>query len=259
MERGGPLGEPSFETIGNFFAAGFIYVGIYILFFKSGEVKSFFHTNYLSTLTFAIMSYGAVFLFWHSISNGKSQPEGWNIKAYVFDGSFPHPERIFLLPLMISILFIVYYLGIKKINRKEFDVAISYSYEDADFTNKLHDKLNENGIRIYQDSKYLKEIVGGEISPYLDTVFRHRSTYGLIIVSKNYLNSKYGSVELTILKDKCRVNKDVILPIIIDGTKLSKLGLSEDLAYLDAQKFSIDTIAEIITLKVRTKPAGNKI
>lgn len=245
--KGGPLGEPSFETIGNFFAAGFIYVGIYILILRSHKTESFFKTNYLSTLTLAVMSYGLVFLLWYSISNGDPIPTD---TPYIFDWSFPHSERIFLLPLMISILFIVYYLGIKKINSKEFDVAISYSYENVYFTNDLHQRLKENGLSVYKDDHYNYESVGHSLNAYLYRVFRYRSKYGLIIVSKNYLTSKYASEELAILKERSLVEKNIILPVFLDDTKLIDLGLPESLAYLDARKLGIDKIAAIIAMRV---------
>jgi hypothetical protein len=235
---GGPLGEPSFETIGNFFASGFIYIGIYDLFLRHENLKSFFKTDYLSTLTLAIMSYGAVFIIWSSLNKIYTIPEKWGGKAYIFDGSFPHRERIILLPIIISVLFIIYYFGIRYETKKyiqpcqilkdnQYDLAISFAGEDRKVAEAIADKLTNLNYTVYYDKYEQSNLWGKDLYAHFIEVYGKSAKFCLMIISTNYANKSWTSHERKAAQAKAFTqNEDYILPLRLDETEIPGLNIT---------------------------------
>jgi len=95
-------------------------------------------------------------------------------------------------------------------------VYISYSHKDRDFALKLVEDLNDKGIITWLDIQEIKP--GERWMEVLSDGIKNASMF-LVIVSKNYIESSWGNIEILSANDK---NKKII-PIKIDNTNFNEL------------------------------------
>jgi len=256
--KGGPLGEPSFETLANLLTAGFVYVGAYNMIRQERYLRVFWNSNYFATLLHAILAYGFAWILFIAFGDIIMECNWLVDRKYVFFAEFSHPERILVTPLLITVLFAFYFFGIrhelKKLKRKDFDVAISYSRQNSAIISEISNKLKTKGLRVYLDTEHGHESVGKDLIDYLNKIFTERSQYGIIALSQEYLNSFFGrEIELPFLKSKWKKEGqiDILIVIKLDDTRLEEIGLPHALGYIDAKNKSPEQISETVAKKVR--------
>jgi hypothetical protein len=118
---------------------------------------------------------------------------------------------------------------------KKWDVFISHSSEDKDtVVRELANSLKTLGINVWYDEFTLK--IGDSLTQKIDEGLID-SNYGIIIISKAFLNKKWTDYEYRSLLSKEDNFKKVILPIWHNITQDEIKGFS---LYL-ADKFALDT------------------
>lgn len=127
---------------------------------------------------------------------------------------------------------------------KKWDVFISHSSEDKDtIVRELATRLDNLGVKVWYDEFSLK--VGDSLTQKIDQGLVD-SNYGIVIISKAFLNKKWTDYEYRSLLSKENNFKKVILPIWHNITQEEVKSFS---LYL-ADKFALDTkknnIEEII-------------
>jgi hypothetical protein len=118
---------------------------------------------------------------------------------------------------------------------KKWDVFISHSSEDKDtVVRELANLLKKLGLNVWYDEFTLK--IGDSLTQKIDEGLID-SNYGIIIISKAFLNKKWTDYEYRSLLSKEDNFKKVILPIWHNITQDEIKGFS---LYL-ADKFALDT------------------
>lgn len=67
----------------------------------------------------------------------------------------------------------------------DFDVALSFAGEDRDYVREIRDSLRELGIPVFYDEDHLAEMWGEDLGEFFDDVYRKRSRYAVIFVSRH--------------------------------------------------------------------------
>lgn len=127
---------------------------------------------------------------------------------------------------------------------KNWDVFISHASEDKDtVVRQLADTLEKLKVKIWYDEFSLK--IGDSLSKSIDDGLQ-KSKFGIIVISKNFLEKRWTDYEYRSLLSKEDNGKKVILPIwhdiSKDEVKNFSLYLSDKVA-LDTSKSSINKIA----------------
>ena len=135
---------------------------------------------------------------------------------------------------------------------KKWDVFISHASEDKDtIVRQLADALEKLKVKIWFDEFSLK--VGDSLSKSIDDGLQ-KSKFGLVVISKHFLEKRWTDYEHRSLLSKEENGKKIILPIwhniSKDEVKQFSLYLSDKVA-LDTSKTSINTIALLLTETIR--------
>jgi uncharacterized protein YjbI with pentapeptide repeats len=100
-----------------------------------------------------------------------------------------------------------------------YSCFISYSSKDEEFAQKLHDDLQNNGVRCWFDREDLK--IGDAIRPTIDRQIRLRDKL-LVILSENSIKSEWVGDEVEgALEEEQKGNRSVLFPIRLDDTILN--------------------------------------
>ncbi len=135
---------------------------------------------------------------------------------------------------------------------KNWDVFISHASEDKDtVVRQLADTLEKLKVKIWFDEFSLK--VGDSLSKSIDDGLQ-KSKFGIVVISKNFLEKRWTDYEYRSLLSKEDNGKKVILPIwhdiSKDEVKKFSLYLSDKVA-LDTSKSPINKIALQLTETIR--------
>ena len=135
---------------------------------------------------------------------------------------------------------------------KNWDVFISHASEDKDtVVRQLAEMLEKLKVKIWYDEFSLK--VGDSLSKSIDDGLQ-KSKFGIVVISKNFLEKRWTDYEYRSLLSKEDNGKKVILPIwhdiSKDEVKNFSLYLSDKVA-LDTSKSSINKIALQLTETIR--------
>ena len=96
---------------------------------------------------------------------------------------------------------------------------ISYNSNDGDFARKLHDDLQENGVRCWFAPEDMK--IGDQIRTRIDQEIRLRDKL-LVILSENSVKSEWVSDEVEgAIEEESKSNRLVLFPIRLDDTVMN--------------------------------------
>lgn len=133
----------------------------------------------------------------------------------------------------------------------EYDIAISFANEERSIAYKLANQLYGNyGFKVFYDDYEQAKLLGTDLERYLIDVFKSKARYCIILISKNYIESRWTNLEWKSALE--RINEepelDYILPIRIDNTELS--GLLSTVKFIYYKDMPIEDLAELINKKV---------
>jgi tetratricopeptide (TPR) repeat protein len=129
----------------------------------------------------------------------------------------------------------------------EYDVAISFAGEDRAFAEQLADfLLNEFGLLVFYDDYEQAKLWGTHLTERLMSIYRDRSAYCLVLISKHYKEKRWARHEWRSAQERAFLtpDKEYLLPVRLDETKLD--GLFETLGYIDGKTSSARTIARLV-------------
>ena len=139
----------------------------------------------------------------------------------------------------------------------EFDVALSFAGEDREFVEEIASALKKTGVRLFLDSDQLAEMWGEDLVEYFDQVFRTRSRYALIFVSRFYGDRMWPRHERrSALARGLEDSRPYVLPIRLDDSALD--GLRPTVGYLDARRLGLDGIVAATRAKLSGNPQISK-
>jgi hypothetical protein len=128
-------------------------------------------------------------------------------------------------------------------NNTKYDVFISHASEDKkDFANELNQALVSYGFKVWYDTQAIAW--GDSLRAKIDEGLRN-SRYGIVIISKHYINKGWTQYELDGLFQKEMTFGKTILPIWHNITKQEVQNFSPSLAGLMSLNTSLYTTIEI--------------
>jgi hypothetical protein len=132
----------------------------------------------------------------------------------------------------------------------EFDVALSFAGEDRAYVEGIARRLEARGVRCFFDEHNVVEMWGVDLYVFLDEVYRKRSRYAVVFVSRHYVDKPWPSHERQSIQARALEEKmPYVLPVRLDDTEVP--GLRPTTGYLDARSISVDALVEAIEQKVR--------
>ena len=132
----------------------------------------------------------------------------------------------------------------------KFDVAISFAGTEREHAEKLATTLKDAGFSVFYDEFYPEYLWGKNLVDTFDEIFRKRSRYCVIFISKEYkdrvwTNHERQSAQARALNEK---GKEYILPIKVDETELD--GMPPTVGYVPLKK-GIEKIGELLVKKLK--------
>jgi tetratricopeptide (TPR) repeat protein len=129
----------------------------------------------------------------------------------------------------------------------EYDVAISFSGEDRQFAQQIADFLtNEFGLLVFYDDYEQAKLWGAYLTERLLSIYRDKSAYCLVLVSKHYKEKRYTMHEWRSAQERAFLtpDKDYLLLVQLDDTRLE--GQFETMGYIDGRTTSARTISRLV-------------
>lgn len=113
---------------------------------------------------------------------------------------------------------------------KNFQIAISYASENKDIAEGIAYGLKKDNIEVFYDGFFPAELWGEDLDVILQSIFRDKADFCLILVSKYYIDKYWTTKEKSFAIDRqMQENRPYILQLKIDDTILS--GISKDIGY----------------------------
>jgi hypothetical protein len=133
-----------------------------------------------------------------------------------------------------------------------FDVAISFAGRDRKYAEELATKVRDAGFSVFYDDFYPENLWGKDLVVTFDEIYRKRSRFCVIFISKEYNDQEWTiherrSAQARALQEK---GKEYILPIKVEDVELE--GMPPTIGYLSLNK-GIDQIANLLIKKLKAK------
>ncbi len=120
----------------------------------------------------------------------------------------------------------------------DFDVALSFAGEDRDYVRRVARSLHERDVRIFFDEERLVDMWGEDLGDFLDEVYRKRSRYALVFISRHYVEKAWPSHERkSALARVIESRQPTVLPVRLDDSEVP--GLRSTTGFVDARKISV--------------------
>ena len=137
----------------------------------------------------------------------------------------------------------------------DYDVALSFAGEDRMLAEELAELVTESGLSVFYDAYEKADLWGKNLYDHLHKLYSERARFCVLFVSKNYEKKAWTNHERKAAQERAlNENRDYILPVRIDDTKIS--GLTDTVGYLDVRTQTIEDVAELLIQKIRTSRIG---
>lgn len=152
------------------------------------------------------------------------------------------PEKAVLHPTLV-----------RAADENEYDVALSYADEDHVFVGRVRRLLACYGVRVYYDKDQKERDWGKDLQDLLVTVYRDKSNYCVIFVSRFYAKKRWTAYEHKQARERASKSlKEYILTYRLDDTEIE--GLSSSEIYLNRASHNYRKLAAAIARKVGKPP-----
>lgn len=137
----------------------------------------------------------------------------------------------------------------------KFDVAVSFAGENRAYAGAVLDGLKAAGASVFYDQDEAVGLWGEDLAVALDDIYRRRSRYVVVFVSREYAIKVWTRHEFrSALARTVEERGAYILPIRLDDAELD--GLRPTVAYLDGRRLTPADIVQSILAKLG-KTAGS--
>lgn len=127
-------------------------------------------------------------------------------------------------------------------------MAISFAGEDRKLAFALAKALTKNGIKVFYDEFEQARIWGKDLYQHFNSIYRDRSRFCIVLVSRFYLRKKWTRHELQSVQARAfGERKEYLLPIKLDSSSLP--GINPTTGYIDA-KIGIEAIVDLVAEKL---------
>lgn len=131
----------------------------------------------------------------------------------------------------------------------DFDVALSFAGEDREYVEEVDQGLKAAGVKTFLDADYLADTWGADLVEFFDAIYRIRSRYAILFISRHYAEKAWPRHERrSALARALDERGPYVLPVRLDDTVVD--GLRPTLGYLDARKTGTDGLVRAVTAKL---------
>lgn len=136
------------------------------------------------------------------------------------------------------------------LNKKNYDIAISFSGEDRKIAKEIAEKLTRLRIRVFYDNFERANLWGKDLYAHLSDIYGgEKAKYCLMIVSQSYAKKHWTNLERQAAQAKAfREEHEYILPLRLDDTEIP--GLFPTIGYIDIRYTTINEIVDLIAQKI---------
>lgn len=134
----------------------------------------------------------------------------------------------------------------------DYDVTLSFAGEDRDYVEKIAFILRDRGIKVFYDKYKTGDLWGKDLYQHLNNIYKNKAEYCVIFISKYYKEKLWTRHELKSAQSRAfQENKEYILPIMLDDTKLSEIeGFNDTTGFVKSCDFSCIEIVNMIEDKL---------
>lgn len=132
-----------------------------------------------------------------------------------------------------------------------YDVVFSLAGEQKKLGHDIKNILNEKGLNCWIYTERESELVGVDMSIFLEDLFMNKSHNCVIIISKEYISKKWTGLERKYIISRWMNDNEYIIPIQYDISKLP--GLPDIIGYIPLNNRSANELASIILDKVKNR------
>jgi hypothetical protein len=138
---------------------------------------------------------------------------------------------------------------LENIDKKDYDLAISFAGEDREIAKEIAGELSKQGIGVFYDNFERANLWGKNLYTHFNAVYGEKAKYCLMIVSKHYAQKNWTNLERQIAQAKAfREKKEYILPLRLDDTEIP--GLLPTIGYIDIRQTNINEVVKLIIEKI---------
>jgi HEAT repeat protein len=131
----------------------------------------------------------------------------------------------------------------------EYDIAISFAGEDRILADRLANHLKNDGLKVFYDDFEQANLWGKDLTEYLDSVYRKKAQYCLMLISAAYKQKMWPTHEKrSALARALESEREYILPVKIDDTEIP--GIKPTIGYLDSRKLGASQIVSLVIKKL---------
>jgi len=131
----------------------------------------------------------------------------------------------------------------------EFEVSFSFAGEDRAFVKEVASYLVENNVKVFYDEFQEIDLWGKDLYVYLDEIYRKKSRYCVVFISKHYKEKLWTNHERESAQARAfQENSEYILPFRLDDTEIP--GIKPTTGYLSSKNISSQKLAEAISKKI---------
>ncbi|MGA8307871.1 MAG: TIR domain-containing protein, partial [Candidatus Acidiferrales bacterium] len=132
-----------------------------------------------------------------------------------------------------------------------YEVALSFAGEDRSYVERTARALKRRGIRTFYDKYEVAALWGKDLYEHLDSIYRKRSKYTVMFISKHYATKLWTNHERKSAQARAfEESKEYILPARFDDTEVP--GLLATVGYIDLNTVTPAEFADLIAEKLRT-------
>lgn len=131
-----------------------------------------------------------------------------------------------------------------------FDVAVSFAGTERELAKSLAVRVRAAGYEVFYDRFFPEQLWGKDLAVFFEDVFRKKSRFCVILVSKQYVERDWTNHERRSAVSRLIESKgqEYILPIKVEDVELP--GMQPTIGYLSLKDYDIDKIADLLIAKL---------
>jgi hypothetical protein len=132
----------------------------------------------------------------------------------------------------------------------EYDVALSFAGEDRGYVQPIAETLRQSGVKVFYDEFEQSAMWGADLFVFLDEVFRKKSRYAVVFLSRHYVEKHWPTHEGKSAQARALIQQHspFFLPVRLDDSEFP--GLRPTVGYVDAREAGRERVIALILEKV---------
>jgi hypothetical protein len=132
---------------------------------------------------------------------------------------------------------------------EKYDVALSFAGEDREYVEAVAEGLKAAGVSVFYDKFEAAGLWGKNLVDHLADIYKNRSRYVVMFVSKHYVAKPWTTHERQHAQDRALVAKEeYILPARFDDTEVP--GMTNTVGYVSLKELPPERLVELILTKL---------